>query len=99
VTTAEHPRHRLDDVLHQQVRFSVVAALSRTGTLGFREIRDTVEVSDSVLSKQVSALEHAGYVSVSKGFVGRTARTTVTLTAPGRRAWESHLAALRAITG
>ncbi|GGK92484.1 DNA-binding MarR family transcriptional regulator [Curtobacterium luteum] len=98
-TDGAHPRHRLDDLLQNPVRFSVVAALDRAGTLGFREVRDAVEVTDSALSKQVSALEAAGYVAVSKGFVGKTPRTSLTLTRAGRAAWRAHLAALREIAG
>jgi len=97
VTSGTHPRHRLDDLLQNPVRFSVVAALDRAGTLGFREVRDAVEVTDSALSKQVSSLEAAGYVTVGKAFVGKTPRTSLTLSRAGRAAWRSHLAALREI--
>lgn len=96
-TDRVHPRHELDDLLQHPVRFSVIAALTRAGTLGFREVRDAVEVSDSVLSKQVSALAAAGYVSVGKGFVGKAPRTSITLTASGRAVWAAHLDALRRI--
>ncbi len=99
VTEQAHPRHRLDERLQNPVRFSIVAALDRAGTLGFREVRDAVEVTDSALSKQVALLEGAGYVSVGKAFVGKTPRTSLTLTAAGRRAWRAHLDALRAIAG
>ncbi len=98
-TDRVHPRHRLDDLLLHPVRFSVVAALDRVGALGFREVRDAVEVTDSVLSKQVRTLEEAGYLAVGKGFVGRTPRTSLTLTRAGRVAWTTHLAALREIAG
>jgi DNA-binding MarR family transcriptional regulator len=60
-------------------------------------VRDTVEVSDSVLSRQVSTLEAAGYVKVRKGYVGKRPRTWLSLTAAGRAAYERHLTALRAI--
>lgn len=99
VTEQAHPRHQLDDRLQNPVRFSIVAALDRAGTLGFREVRDAVEVTDSALSKQVALLEGAGYVSVGKAFVGKTPRTSLTLTPAGRRAWRAHLDALRAIAG
>ncbi|WP_083857963.1 transcriptional regulator [Curtobacterium sp. B18] len=36
---------------------------------------------------------------MSKGFVGKTPRTSLTLTRPGRAAWRAHLAALREIAG
>ena len=94
-----HPRHRLVDVLQHPVRFSIVAALDKAEKLGFAEVRDAVEVSDSVLSKQVSALEAAGIVDVQKGFVGKVPRTTLVLSRSGRAAWRSHLVALRQIAG
>lgn len=73
LTTAGHPRHRLDDLLTHAVRFSVVAALDGVEKAEFALVRDSVEVSDSVLSKQVALLERAGYVDVEKGRVGRRA--------------------------
>lgn len=93
-----HPRHRLDVVIHSPVRFSIVATLAGAGQAEFKFVRDTVEVSDSVLSKQVSALESAGYVKVKKGYVGKRPRTWLSLTAAGRRAFKDHLAALREIS-
>jgi hypothetical protein len=95
----QHPRHRLDDLLQNAVRFSIMAALDRATTLGFREVRDAVEITDSALSKQVSALEAAGYLSVGKSFAGKMPRTSLTMTTEGRAAWRSHLAALREIAG
>lgn len=56
-------------------------------------------MSDSVLSKQVAVLEGSGYVSVRKGYVGKRPRTWLKLTPAGRQAFQSHLDALRAITG
>lgn len=99
MTTGAHARHRLDEVIHAPVRFSIVAALAKVDNADFATIRDTVEVSDSVLSKQVAALESAGYVKVKKGYVGKRPRTWLSLTEPGRAALEGHLAALRAIAG
>lgn len=92
-----HARHQLDEVIHSPVRFSIVAALAKTDSAEFSAVRDAVEVSDSVLSKQASALEHAGYVKIKKGYVGKRPRTWLSLTPTGRKAFERHLTALRAI--
>ncbi|TWS18163.1 transcriptional regulator [Tsukamurella asaccharolytica] len=96
-TTGGHARHRLDDVIHAPVRFSIVAALAKVENAEFAAVRDAVELSDSVLSKQAAQLEAAGYVAIRKGHVGKRPRTWLSLTAEGRRALEAHLAALRAI--
>jgi DNA-binding MarR family transcriptional regulator len=92
-----HPRSRLDEVIHSPVRFSIVAALASADQVEFRFVRDTVEVSDSALSKQVSVLENAGYVRVHKIAVGRRARTSLALTKEGRAAFDRHVRALRDI--
>lgn len=89
-----HPRHELDARLGHPVRYSIVALLSSAVRAEFAFVRDQVEVTDSVLSKQVSALEEAGYVKVHKGFVGKRARTWLSLTRAGRARFERHLSAL-----
>ena len=94
----QHARHQLDEVIHAPVRFSIVAALASVDEAEFALVRDTVEVSDSVLSKQATQLEAAGYVRVRKGHVGKRPRTWLSLTAAGRAAYARHLEALRAIT-
>ncbi len=96
-TASGHARHRLDEVIHAPVRFSIVASLAGADEAEFAAVRDTVEVSDSVLSRQVGTLEAAGYVKVRKGYVGKRPRTWLSLTPAGRAAYERHLAALRAI--
>ena len=96
---SEHPRHDLSEVLHQPVRFSIAAALSKTESMDFKDLRNTVQVSDSVLSKQLTILDKAGFVEIKKAFVGKFPRTSVTLSPSGHRAWQHHLATLRRIAG
>lgn len=97
--TPAHPRHGLDDTLGHPVRFSLMAALVRTDEIDFATLRDHLQVSDSVLSKQVTALEAAGYVAVRKGFIGKRPRTWLKMTQDGEVVWQRHLAVLREIAG
>lgn len=92
-----HPRSGLDDVMHAPVRFSIAAALAAADEADFKFIRDTVEVTDSTLSKQITTLENAGYVNVRKTSAGRRPRTRLSLTREGREAFERHVQALRDI--
>ena len=92
-----HPRHLLDDLLGHSVRFSIMALLATAQQAEFRFVRDQIEVNDSVLSKQVSALQEAGYVKVHKGYSENRARTWLSVTTKGRRTFERHLNALRDI--
>ena len=90
----QHPRHQLSEVLHQPVRFSIVAALASADSLDFSTIRTAVQITDSALSKQITILEDAGIVGVKKGFVGKRPRTWLHLTTTGRAAWGTHLGVL-----
>ena len=62
-------------------------------------LRDSLEVSDSVLSKQATSLEAAGYVRARKGHVGKRPRTWLSMTPDGGRAFDRHDAALHAVLG
>ena len=73
------------------------AALSGVEKADFRTLRDTIELSDSTLSKQLTVLEDAGYVEISKERAGRRTRTWVRLTPTGAAALRAHLDALRAL--
>ncbi|MGY5766300.1 winged helix-turn-helix domain-containing protein [Brachybacterium sp. DNPG3] len=95
--TAEHARHQLVESLTHPVRFSLVAALNAVDNADFATIRDQLQVSDSVLSRQASQLEALGIVAITKGYVGKRPRTWLSLTPQGRAQWASHLAALQAI--
>jgi DNA-binding MarR family transcriptional regulator len=93
-----HPRHGLDVAFQTPIRFSLMAALGSKTEIDFATLRDLLEVDDSVLSKAASYLEKAGYLRVTKGYVGNRPRTWIASTAKGHRAYRDHLLALRAIT-
>ena len=93
----EHPRHRLDPVLHFPPRLSIVACLAQVTEAEFSFVRDTVELTAPALSKQMTILEEAGYVTVRKGYVGKRPRTWLAVTPAGRRALAAYLDTLHSI--
>jgi DNA-binding transcriptional ArsR family regulator len=90
---------RFDDLIHAPTRLSIVSLLAASEWAEFKFIRDTVGLSDSALSKQLTTLDEAGYVEIRKGFVGKRPRTTARLTRAGRTAFERHVAALQELVG
>ena len=90
---------RFDELIHAPTRLAIVSLLAATEWAEFKFIRDTVGLSDSALSKQLTILEEAGYVAIHKAFVGKRPRTSAKLTRPGRNAFEAHIAALQEIVG
>lgn len=87
----------LDRELHHPTRLALAAYLSACGEAEFAVLRDYCQVSDSTLSKTLSALEKTGYISIRKGYLGKRPRTWAALTLTGRRALARHLAALQQI--
>jgi DNA-binding transcriptional ArsR family regulator len=88
---------RFDELIHAPTRLAIVSLLAASEWAEFKFIRDTVGLSDSALSKQLTILEEAGYIEIRKGFVGKRPRTSARLTRNGRAAFELHIAALQEI--
>ena len=90
---------RFDELIHAPTRLGIVSLLAATEWADFKFIRDSLSLSDSALSKQLTTLEEAGYVEIRKGFVGKRPRTSARLTRTGRTAFTQHVAALQALVG
>ena len=85
----------IDPVLHPPARLQIAAVLARTDEVEFATLRDLVDVSDSVLSKHLSALGDAGYVRLVKAARDGRQRTWARFTKKGTKAFAAHMAALR----
>ncbi|WP_421733077.1 transcriptional regulator [Cellulomonas sp.] len=85
----------LDPLIHAPARLQLVTTLSGVSEAEFATLRTALDVSDSVLSKHVSALVDAGYLRSRKGVHGGRRTTWVGLTDVGRRALRDHVAAVR----
>ena len=88
---------RFDELIHAPTRLSLVAFLAATGWADFKVLRDSIGLSDSALSKQLTTLEDAGYIEIRKAFVGKRPRTSARLTSNGRTAFDRHVLALQQI--
>ena len=87
----------LDPILQPPARLKLMTMLTAVTEAEFSTLRDGLEVSDSVLSKHVSALAEAGYVRSRKGVHEGRRTTWIAQTKPGRKALSRHVAALRAL--
>jgi len=90
----------LDELIHQPVRLRLMAALvalDEETEVDFSYLRDMLKVTDGNLGAHLRKLEDAGYVRITKTFVGRRPRTYITATPAGREAFAAHVAALEEI--
>lgn len=85
----------LDPLIHAPARLQLVTSLSAVSEAEFSTLRDALDVSDSVMSKHVSALAEAGYLHIRKGSRAGRRTTWIGLTPAGRKALRDHVAALR----
>lgn len=92
---------QFNELVHSPVRLRICALLRPANQLEFATIRDTLEISDTHLSKNLKLLSDAGIVQLRKD--QRTAnarmRTWVALTSEGSAIVDGHLAALAQIAG
>ncbi len=89
--------HKLDPIIHQPARLSIMAALAVTLEVEFIVIRDTIKISDSLLSRYISVLEKAGYIYVRKVFVNKRPKTWLSLTKKGHIAFNKYIQDLESI--
>ena len=94
-----HPTTRLDPAIHQPARLGILTAAAETKRIDFVSLRDLLDLTDGNLSRHLSTLEEAGYITIEKTFDGRKPRTWVSATKAGRKALKEEIAALREIIG
>jgi len=86
----------LDRVFFHPTRFLIVRQLAEAnGRLSFVELYRRCNLKNhGTLAAHLRRLERVGYIDCAKSFNGVVPLTTVILTETGRRAYQSHIAAL-----
>jgi len=87
--------YSFDEIIHAPNRLKICSFLAPTGSVEFPVLRDMLQVSDSVLSKQIKHLEIAGYVKQRKGSANGRKRSWVYLTTAGHKAFNNHIKELQ----
>ncbi len=90
----------LNETIHQPVRLRIMAALVTLepgNEVDFTYLRDLLEVTDGNLGVHLRKLEEAGYITVSKTYVGRKPRTYISVSTEGRAAFQDHVKTLESI--
>ncbi|AIZ64207.1 transcriptional regulator [Hymenobacter sp. DG25B] len=90
----KHVIHTLNKAFDNRVRLGVMAVLLANDAVSFNELKEALDLTDGNLASHVSALEKAGYVEVSKQFIGKKPNTTYTVSKEGKKAFQEHLDAL-----
>ena len=86
---------QLSDLVHQRSRLSILATLHEVGRAEFTFLVEVTGLTDGNISRHLQVLADSNLVNIEKTFVARRPRTTIELTAAGRRAFDAELAILR----
>ncbi len=88
---------QLDPLLTGPKRLALLGVLSNSQNAEFAFLRSVLDLSDSDLSKQMSALTNAGYATADKTGRGRDRQTWFKITKDGKKALTNHVAALNSL--
>lgn len=92
-----------NEVVHAPLRLRICGLLRSSGGIDFAVLRNTLAISDAVLSKHLKVLVDAGFVTMTKAASAGRADlrriSWIALTPAGTAAFDSHVRALRIIAG
>lgn len=88
-----------DHLIHAPARLRICAALDPVREIEFGALLTLLDISKSALSKHVSVLAEAGYVTQRRAVRDTRQRVWLHLTETGRAAYRAHVAALHRIVG
>jgi DNA-binding MarR family transcriptional regulator len=89
-----------DEIIHQSTRLRMTSILNALGPkelMAFGKLKAILAATDGNMATHLTALEKAGYVAMTKDFVGKKPRTRIALTPAGRRAFARHVAYLKSL--
>jgi DNA-binding transcriptional ArsR family regulator len=85
----------IDPLLQHRSRLGAMVLLSNTDAISFSRLKELLNETDGNLGAQLRKLEDAGYLTVSKEFIGRKPISWYSLPTFGRTALKRHLDALQ----
>ena len=74
----------------------IISALI-TGKKTFKEIKEITGATDGNISVQITNLEKAQYITVTKGYIGKKPQTTIELTDKGLQDFKAYVDMLQTI--
>jgi DNA-binding MarR family transcriptional regulator len=85
----------LDPLLHNQLRLAIMSLLVANEEISFSFIVDACNASRGNVSAQISKLEQAEYIQVSKSFRNKKPLTCIKITENGLKAMDDYTQALK----
>ncbi|GGD66157.1 winged helix-turn-helix domain-containing protein [Paenibacillus nasutitermitis] len=87
----------IDETIHAKVRLGIMSLLTVHGECEFVFLRKELQLTEGNLGNHIRVLEEAGYIDVTKTFVGKRPKTTCKPTALGMEMFQQYLEGLEKI--
>ena len=87
---------KLDKIIHEKGRLSIMTLLSSRGTWNFQDIKEELKMSDGNLITHLRSLQRVGYLNKEKELKGRKV-TKYFLTTKGKKSFNRYLNLLEEI--
>jgi len=87
----------IDRLIHEPARLVLVSSLYVVDEADFVYLANRTNFTAGNISSHMTKLQTAGYVEVTKAFVGKRPRTTYKLTETGRHAFEQYRASVEGL--
>lgn len=81
----------LNPLLHSQLRLAIMSLLVSVEEADFSYIQEQTEASSGNISVQMSKLEDAGYIEITKSFKNKRPNTSYSITPKGIEAFEKYV--------
>lgn len=86
---------KLNPLLHQELRLSIVSFLAGVESADFKKLMEVTGATKGNLSVQISKLQAANLIDVTKTFKGNYPHTDCAITALGRTEFDKYLSELK----
>ena len=85
----------LNPIIHSQLRLAIMTLLVSVEEADFNYLKEQTNATSGNISVQLDKLSSAGYIMVTKEFVGKRTRTSCRLTEEGKRDMEEYIETLK----
>jgi DNA-binding transcriptional ArsR family regulator len=86
---------KLNPLLHQELRLAIVSFLATVEAADFKKLTEVTGASKGNLSVQITKLQTAKYIDVTKSFKGNYPHTECSLTDQGKKEYAEYIKELK----
>lgn len=83
--------NQLNKAFESRVRLGIMSILLVNDWVNYKEMKDTLGLTDGNLASHIASLEKLNYIDVKKEFVGKKPQTSYSATPLGKAEFQKHI--------